>query len=203
MAYGVGLKAGEAAYSPEKIRLFIGMQGILSEVLSGYGHFRSHTASSLQRNESPVNPGLVGAVKEIWRHDKVLFAGELIANLSSILGVIEGWRKMGSSRKEAGHLIQSAVITLISTVAYSIYTFQRIAKSNFGAKEDIPTIDQKVTNSSNEEIEPIQDQRNSSNFLQKLINQKQETQRLAHAQSIRSFAEQVANTQSSANLTVG
>ncbi|HEU5047923.1 MAG TPA: hypothetical protein VFT64_08795 [Rickettsiales bacterium] len=144
-AHGVGLKAGEIAYAPEKIRLYSGLYQLVAQSLKGYGHFRKHNDEPIiedVRSLSVSGPGGLGKlntelfvpIKKMWKHDRVFLIGSVLNVFSPAFAGIEAWRKQGRSSVEAKHLARQTAITGLIVAAEGVYGAQRIVKSNYTQK---------------------------------------------------------------------
>lgn len=136
-AYDIGLKQGETVYKPERIRLYSGIVQTTSIILAGIGHFRKHNPVSADEvsamNESN---GLLQAIKKMWKYDRILVTGSFINMISPSFAAFEAWGKAKKSRTEAIYLARGALVNGVINGIYGIYTFQRIAKSNFTKNKD-------------------------------------------------------------------
>ena len=148
-AYGIGLKEGEKAYGPEKIRLLSGLLIPIWLLIGGYGHFRSHRpvwqqteilqnlkpfkqSSSILHQESAVSLGkTVKLVRLMWKQDKALIFSSILNMILPVIAGIESWNKRHDSGQEAKAIMKATTIGITVSTASNIYTFQRIAKSNF------------------------------------------------------------------------
>lgn len=119
-AYGIGLKRGEKAYGAEKVRLYSGIAIAVGTALSGFGHFRTHGTQAMieqqgkeEANTARRSSGFMGVMRRIWKHDKMLVLGTLFDIVLPVLQAIESWKKKEESGKEAGYIMQNALIGIL------------------------------------------------------------------------------------------
>lgn len=174
-AYGIGLKPGETAYAPEKIRLYQALYQFAAASLSGVGHFRNHATDGVvtitpAHEPSPSSTresqrSIPAVLKKMWNHDRILLVGSLMTMFSPILPGIEAWAKSRKSRTEAIHLAKGAFVNSIISACYGFYIFQRIAKSNYTkADASVNTVNYQEINTQ----QPSPEEINKKKFTEKL-----------------------------------
>lgn len=140
-AHGIGLKPGEVPYEVEKINTYIGLVQMSWIAFLGLGHFKKHekpsvtaekdTLLSLQSQVAKGGGNIFHVIKETWKHDRSLCIGIMIEMLLPSLSGVRSWSKSDKSPVEARYIAKSAATGAFVAGAYGIYTFNRIAKSNY------------------------------------------------------------------------
>lgn len=174
-AHGIGLKPGETAYTPEKIRLYSGLYQAMSTATIGFGHFKKRKDTTPQNTVLMQNKrNIFAIIREIWRHDRSLLIGIIMNSFSPLFAGVEGWTKSKKSHAEATHLARQSIANSVITSAYSVYTLQRIVKSNYrDAHAGTPPEIQQYMVEEEEEKKPSAEQRKQNTFVEKLAAQMQ------------------------------
>ena len=143
-AYGIG---GQI-YKREQKRLYVGMLQALWISFLGYGHFRKREQAVIKSlpEETPdgalVNEeknvastqqsmSMLDIMRKIWKHDRILAFGYILDALFPISSAHTRWQYSEKTRADAVHLAKEAASIILTESAYGLYTFQRIARSNF------------------------------------------------------------------------
>lgn len=160
---GLGIIPEQTITGPHKLRQAHAAVSLLWITLLGIGHFRTRRASTdekealaepenafFARSQSAVVSTTKGekpqlekldikhVLKNAWKYDKPLLAGlGLEAFAMPFLNGLEAWYQSDDkSTSQAIGLARGVLSGAIIASAYSIYTLQRISKSNFKRKED-------------------------------------------------------------------
>ena len=144
-AYGLGRQQQDKKYQG---RLYIGAMQALWISFLGYGHFKRRQPFPLQadeaakadshlnnKNEPAVsareNMSMLDIIRTIWKQDRILALGYILDMIFPITGAHARWRFAGKNPADATHYAKEAISGATASAAYGLYTFQRIAKSNF------------------------------------------------------------------------
>lgn len=203
-AFGISLAPGEEAYTPEKVRLFTGINTMLTHACFGYGHFRKHVRgehSEVKRENPDVfggvlpnassdrSKGVLGTLEKIWNHDRILVVGGLLSAMSTCLQAIEGFMKTARSKEESARLLKSALINIGADASYYYYTFQRVAASNLGTKQKpLAPQQEEAQEMEKDESAPLEKEA-AKPFMQRVENSRKESQPRA---PMASFAERAS-----------
>ncbi|HEU5048655.1 MAG TPA: hypothetical protein VFT64_12545 [Rickettsiales bacterium] len=137
-AHGLGLKQGEKAYTPEKVRLYTGLLQIVGWTSTGYGHFRERkpepplsAIQTLDDAYSGKKRNFAGVIKTLWKHDRTLLLGTLVTLTMDALSLTEGLKKTHGSKEESRRILKAGAYYVISDLAYDAFIFKRLFTSNF------------------------------------------------------------------------
>ena len=183
-AYGIGLKPGEKAYKPERIRLFIAALQGTSTLLNGFGFFRRKKAP-IAISGAPRQPDAnrvhvegdeedISVIRKLWNNDRVLFIGSLMTMIVPATEALEGWAKSQKSHAEATRLIRGALASCLIAISYTVYTFQRIVSSNYDTKSSDTPKAARTAGASDMPADTTQQQNDTekeaqTNFAQKVM----------------------------------
>lgn len=163
---GLSKKADIIGKEPQNIRRIQAGLTVLWVSLLGIGHFKKRPAStdekaqddampvyfkhsqSLKLAAAPERPqeglNVNHVLKNAWKHDKPLLAGLFVETILAAFEAAEEWQKSNKTRETAFTTVRSAMTRMLITAAYSVYTLQRISRSNFKSLEE-PTQVEKLS----------------------------------------------------------
>lgn len=191
-AYGIG---APQTYDKEHQRFYQGALQIVWLSFLGYGHFKKRQnpehklknealtegSDENSKDEAPSsiqqpNMSMLDVVRKIWKQDRVLALGYMLDAVFPIMNALEGWGNSSRQREDAIQYAKSAASGAAVSAAYSLYTFQRIARSNFSTPVQPPSqpvipVSHEKPNESKAEVQPVEPQSETA-FTQKIDSQK-------------------------------